>query len=189
MPTRAPGQPGDCAGRTTFSLMATYVEILRAIHECGADTVWIGMAATAVHGSNLISNDFDFFVRPDPSHLDRARDAMRQLGMFDSHESLTSLTVIQSGVTVTFTDSQIGPPVDLLTEIDGPTFDEVWTGSLLREVSGIPVRVADLRHIVASKRAANREKDRIALKRLEKDLGRELKESSAKYRVRRRRNR
>jgi len=40
-----------------------------------------------------------------------------------------------------------------------------------------------LEHIVTSKRAANREKDRYALKRLEEDLGRELKEMRAKYHV------
>jgi hypothetical protein len=40
-----------------------------------------------------------------------------------------------------------------------------------------------LKHIVASKRAANREKDRYALKQLKKELGHKVEEMAAKYRV------
>jgi len=76
-----------------------------------------------------------------------------------------------------------GPTVDLITQISGPTFDEVWRDHQVLDLEGIRVRVASLEHIVTSKRAANREKDRYALKRLEEDLGRELKEMRAKYHV------
>jgi hypothetical protein len=47
------------------------------------------------------------------------------------------------------------------------------------------VRIASLEHIIASKRAANREKDRYVLKRLQQELGDQLKEAPAKYRTRR----
>jgi len=48
------------------------------------------------------------------------------------------------------------------------------------------VRIASLKHIVASKRAANRPKDQYMLKHLEENLGREIKERRAAYRARKR---
>lgn len=74
-----------------------------------------------------------------------------------------------------------------MTGISGPSFDEVWAQHRLVEFSGVAVRIASLRHIVASKRAANRPQDRYALKRWEEDLGREVKEASGVYRAKRKR--
>ena len=61
--------------------MLTYPELLRAIHESGADYAWMGMNAAGAYGATLGSKDFDFFVRPEPDHLDKARAAFRALGM------------------------------------------------------------------------------------------------------------
>lgn len=139
-----------------------------------------------MYGSPLVSYDYDFFVRPSASHLDRAREAFRLLGMHDSFPNLTSVNVIAAEATVSFVDPMGGPTVDLMTHISGPTFDEVWRDHQVRQLEGIRVRVASLEHIVASKRAANREKDRYALKRLKEDLGLELKERRAAYRTKKR---
>lgn len=90
--------------------------------------------------------------------------------MEESHRGIHSTNLIQGKVTVTFSDAHGGPLVDLLTHIDGPTFDQVWEASAVREVDDIRVRVASLRHIIESKKAAGREKDLAAIERLEKEL-------------------
>jgi hypothetical protein len=167
--------------------MLTYQQLLRAIHDSGADYVWMGMNAAGAYGSTVGSRDFDFFIRPDPLHLDKARAAFRQLGMTDVWPDIASGNLIAAGTTNSFSDPGGGPTVDLMTEISGPTFEEVWAQHRIIEFSGVTVRIATLEHIVASKRAANRPQDRYALKRLEEDLGRELKETAAKYRVRKKR--
>jgi len=166
------------------TLMLTYPELLRAMHESGADYVLMGLSAAAAYGSTLASNDFDFFIRPDPVHLDRARAAFRGLSMAESFPTVASFNLVSSEATVRFVDPLGGPFIDLMTHISGPTFDEVWRDHQVRDLGEIRVRVASLEHIVASKRAANREKDHYALKRLEEDLGREIRESRVKYRVR-----
>jgi hypothetical protein len=167
--------------------MLTYQELLRTMHGSGADYVWMGMNAAGAYGAKLGSLDFDFFVRPDASHLDRARAAFRALGMTDSWLRISSGNLIAAGTTVSFADSGGGPTVDLMTEISGPKFEEVWSQHRIIEFSGVTVRIATLEHIVASKRAVNRPQDRYALKRLAEDLGLELKEVPAKYRVRKKR--
>jgi hypothetical protein len=163
--------------------MATYPEIFRAVQSSEADCVWIGLSAAAMYGSPLVSYDYDFFVRPAASHLDRVRQSFRLLGMRESLPNTTSSNIIAAEATVSLVDPMGGPTVDLMTHISGPAFDEVWRDHQVRELAGIRVRVASLEHIVASKRAANREKDRYAIKRLEEDLGREIRETRTKYRV------
>jgi predicted nucleotidyltransferase len=169
--------------------MLTYQQLLRTIHDSGADYVWMGMNAAGAYGSTVGSRDFDFFIRPDPLHLDRARAAFRQLGMTDAWPDIASGNLIAASTTDSFADPGGGPTVDLMTEISGPTFEEVWAQHRIIEFSGVRVRIATLEHIVASKRAANRPQDRYALKRLAEDVGFELKEVAAKYRIRKKRHR
>jgi hypothetical protein len=106
--------------------------------------------------------------------------------MSESFPTVASCNLISSEATVRFADPLGGPFIDLMTHVSGPTFDEVWRDHQVRDLGTIRVRVASLEHIVASKRAANREKDRYALKRLKEDLGREFKEQRAVYRAKKR---
>jgi predicted nucleotidyltransferase len=167
--------------------MLTYMEILRAVQDSGADYVWIGMNAAGAYGATLGSHDFDFYVRPEPLHLDKARQALRALGMSEAWPEATAGNLIAVGVTDTFLDPYGGPSVDLMTAVDGPSFAEMWRDHQTIEFQGLRVQLASLEHIVASKLAANRPQDRYSLKRLEQDLGRKLFETPAVYRVRRRR--
>jgi len=163
--------------------MLTYQEILRAIRDSGADYAWIGVSAAGVYGSTVSSVDFDFFIRPEPSHLDKARAAFRRLGMSELHPDVASVNLIRMEVTDSFTDPAGGPSVDLMTKISGPAFDEVWNKHETHHFQGIELRVASLEHILASKIAAGREKDLYIVKRLADELGLELKEATAKYRA------
>lgn len=169
--------------------MLTYQEILRAIRDSGADYAWMGVSAAGVYGSTVSSVDFDFFVRPDPVHLDKARAAFRNLGMSELHSGVASVNLILMEVTNSFSDPEGGPTVDLMTKISGPSFDEVWRHHEAHTFQGIGLRVASLEHIVASKIAAGREKDLYTVKRLAEELGFELKEASAKYRMAKRNKR
>lgn len=163
--------------------MLTYRELLRAIQDSGADYAWIGVSAAGVYGSTLTSVDFDFFVRPAATHLDKARAAFRKLGMSELHANVASANLILMEATDSFSDPAGGPTVDLMTKISGPTFDEVWDQHQVHHFEGLALHVASLEHIIASKIAAGREKDIYTVKRLADDLGMELKEAEAKYRV------
>ena len=167
--------------------MLTYLELLKTIQDSGADYAWMGMNAAGAYGSTVGSLDFDFFVRPEPAHLDKARQAFRALGMSELHSGVRSGNLIAAGATNSFADPYGGPSVDLMTEISGPSFEDVWRDHQVVDFHGVSVRIASLRHIVASKRAANRPQDRYALKRLEEDLGQKMQESTAVYRVRKKR--
>jgi len=57
-----------------------------------------------MYGSPFVSYDYDFFVRPEASHLDRARTAFRVLGMCESRPNETSGNIIAAEATVSFAD-------------------------------------------------------------------------------------
>ena len=183
MPVRCPARPVRFSTGTRSPEMLTYQEILRAMQGSAADYAWMGMNAAGAYGATSGSLDFDFFVRPDPPHLDKARQAFRALGMSELRPRVASGNLIAAGATGTFSDPSGGPSVDLMTEISGPSFEEVWSQHQLIQFSGVTVRIASLEHIIASKKAANRPQDRYALKRLKEDLGRKLKETQAVYRT------
>jgi hypothetical protein len=150
--------------------MSTYRDVLTAMESSGADYVWIGLSAASVHGATLASYDFDFFVRPEVPHLDRVRQSLGKAGFVDSMASVHSANVIATGSSLSFSDPYGGPVVDVLVEISGPSFEDVWRDSVVREFQGLRVRIASLRHIVASKLAADRPKDREAIQRLRLDF-------------------
>ena len=164
--------------------MLTYLEILRAMSGAGADYAWIGVSAAGVYGSTLSSMDFDFFIRPEAAHLDKARNAFRELGMVGLHPKVSSNNLILMEVTEMFTDPGGGPSVDLLTKISGPSFETVWRRHEVHTFQGVSVCVASLRHIIESKQAAGRAKDIYTIKRLADDLGLEVKEAAAQYKTR-----
>ncbi len=150
--------------------MSSYHEVFGAMESSGADYVWMGLSAASAHGATLVSYDFDFFVRPEAEHLERARMAFRRIGLTDTKEGVPAADLIAWGAVVTFIDPYGGPVVDLTNEISGPSFDEVWAQGVLRDVRGSQIRIASLRHILQSKIAADREKDRDAIKRLRMDF-------------------
>jgi hypothetical protein len=183
MSLRSPAWAVSCLLQDWINAMLTYPEILRAMQDSGADYAWMGLNAAGAYGATMGSLDFDFFVRPDPLHLDRARQSFRKLGMSELQPRVSSGILIAAGATATFADPSGGPSVDLMTDISGPTFEEVWNQHRAIEFSGVKIRIASLEHIISSKKAANREKDRHALKRLKDELGWEIKEARRRYRT------
>lgn len=62
----------------------------------------------------------------------------------------------------------MGDRFDVVTSMSGlPDFESEYARSLEMELEGVPLRVLPLERIIASKRAANRTKDQLALHALE----------------------
>lgn len=58
--------------------------------------------------------------------------------------------------------AKIGQPpnrIDVLTSIDGVTFDAVWAGRVTAKLDGLPVAFIGREELLVNKRAANRPKD------------------------------
>jgi len=122
--------------------------------------LFIGKAGAIILGFPDTSQDVDVFPMKDERNGRRLVAALREIG-FDL--SLERETDILRGKD--FVEIKDGPfDIDLIFAPDGiETFEEAWARH--EDVEGFPVCSID--DIIASKRAANRQKDRESLDRLE----------------------
>lgn len=135
-------------------------EIARAFNEEGVDYLFIGKSGAILLGYPGTTQDVDIFPARSPQNGRRIVAALRKIG-FDISVELEREIVAGKD----FVQIKAGPfDVDLVFAPDGiNSFAEAKARGL---VEGI-FRVANLRDIIASKRASGRKKDRIELPLME----------------------
>ena len=138
-------------------------DLLAAFNAHGVEYLVVGAHALAAHGHVRATKDLDVWVRPDAANAKRVIDAIRAFGapLHDLSESDLSTpgVVFQIGV----------PPlrIDVLTAIDGVTFEEAWPARMRAELADLAVTVLSKQHTIQNKRAAGRTQDLADIERLE----------------------
>lgn len=143
--------------------------IFGVLGQHGVRYVLIGGLAAVVRGSTAMTNDADIVPERDPRSLERLSSALGELEArlradtdpegipFDPHPALlaqmttVNLTTRCGDLDIAFQPAGLAGYDELIAEAD--TY----------ELYGHRVQVASLRHIIRSKEAADRPKDRIAL--------------------------
>jgi hypothetical protein len=135
-------------------------EIRDAFARHGVRYLFIGKSGAILIGFPDTTQDADLFLEKSPANGDVAVAALKELG-FDLSETETA--DIRRGKD--FVQLKNGPfDVDLVFAPDGiERFEDAWRRRI--EIDAFPVCSID--DIIASKRAANRVKDRESLARLE----------------------
>ena len=140
-------------------------ELLGPLVRHGVDFVLIGGMAGVSHGSNYPSFDLDVLYARNRANIGRLVAALEEIGVrlrgapVDLPFVLDERT-IENGANFTF----ITPygDFDVLADAAGmPPYEDLRSEALEREISGIPVKIASLDHLIAMKRAANRPKDQL----------------------------
>lgn len=137
-------------------------EILaEAFNRCGVEYLFIGKSGAVFYGFPETTQDADIFPEKSPENGRRLISALRELGYDLTPEIERDLAAGKD-----FVQLRGGPfDLDLVFAPDGiETFAEAKNRSLI--IDG-KFPVAGLDDIIASKRAANRAKDRESLPRLE----------------------
>jgi hypothetical protein len=130
---------------------------LKALREEGIDCILIGAMAAIRQGAPLMTVDYDFWVRLPERHYVRL------------------LTIVQrQGGTIrarTLYELSDGTQVNAIFQPDGlHSFQTEWKRCAIGRLEGIPLRILPLHRVIASKRAAGRDKDRAVLPILERTL-------------------
>ncbi|HVR35774.1 MAG TPA: hypothetical protein VMS21_07980 [Methylomirabilota bacterium] len=113
--------------------------------------------AAVEQGAPLMTVDYDFWVR------------------LPERQYVRLLTIVErQGGTVrarTLYELRDGTQVNAVFQPDGlRSFEAEWSISRWSKLDGVPIRVLPLRRVIASKRAANREKDTAVLPILRRTL-------------------
>ena len=130
-------------------------DLLAGLNEQGAEYLIVGAHALAAHGHVRATKDLDVWVRPSPEN---AMKVVRTLVAFGTPlHDLTENDLSNPG-----TVFQIGIPplrIDIITAIDGLTFDEAWPARLITKFADQPAAVLSKEHLILNKRASGRPQD------------------------------
>jgi hypothetical protein len=132
-------------------------DILRLFTEEGVEFVIVGAWALSLHGVPRATGDMDLFVRSDKANAVKVIAALTRFGAPLSAQSVTADDFTRPGVVY-----QCGLPprrIDILTEISGLSFDEVWGSRASVTFEGRPVAFIGRQAFIANKEAAGRPKD------------------------------
>lgn len=138
-------------------LPTDYEDLLREFSECDVDFLLIGGWAVAVHGHGRATDDIDILVRADSSNAARIIEALHRFGAPLSEHA------VDEGL---FSKERYGyrmgrkpQVIEILTRIDGVTFDEAAEDAVIVSVADFQIPVIGRRALLANKRAAGRPKD------------------------------
>ncbi len=130
-------------------------DLLAEFNAHGVEYLVVGAHALAAHGHVRATKDLDVWVRPDAENAKRVLIALTEFGT-PLHD-LTEADLTRSG-----TVFQIGLPplrIDVITAIDGVSFEEAWSSRIAAKFADQPAAVLSREHLIRNKRAAGRTQD------------------------------
>ena len=150
--------------RATVTINTDFRDLFAALNDAGVKYLLVGGYALAVHATPRFTKDLDVWVEPSPPNAARTMAALRVFGA--PTESLTETDL--STPEVVF---QMGLPpnrIDIVTSIDGVSFEEAWSGKVTTTYGDQPVAVIGRVHLIANKRATGRPQDALDADLLER---------------------
>jgi hypothetical protein len=151
--------------------MTDLVGLLRVLGDAGVECIIAGGVAANILGSARTTIDVDVVYRRTEANMERLVKALSPLhpylrGAPAGLPFRFDVPTVKRGLNFTLT-TDLGP-LDLLGEITGGgTYDDLVEESLPSSGFGEHVRCLTLERLIATKRAAGRPKDLIALSELE----------------------
>jgi hypothetical protein len=130
-------------------------DMLSALCAEGAEFLLVGAFALAAHGLPRATGDIDVWVRPSEANAARVWRALGRFGAPTPGLTLADLATPD----VVFQIGVAPRRIDILTSIDGVTFDEAWPQRLVVDVEGLAIPVIGRTHLIQNKRAAGRPQD------------------------------
>jgi len=160
--------------------MQPWIEACDALSAAGVPYVIIGAFGINVHagsrGPLVATGDCDLLLRADPAELARAVATLRGLGYeleageepLPDEDPPVMAGIVSARACVR---ARRGPArIDLLLEMTGGRFEDLWARRKEFVVEDVVVHVAPLEDIVRSKQLADRPKDRATLEALREEL-------------------
>lgn len=132
-----------------------FEELLAAFNANGVRAIIVGGHALAYHGRPRFTKDLDVFVDPTPDNADRILKSLASFGF--GSVGLTSDDFSRPGQIV-----QLGVApnrIDLITAIDGVTFEDAWAGRARGRFGRQPVNYLGRAEFLRNKRTSGRFQD------------------------------
>ncbi len=136
-------------------LNSDFKDMLSVFAEAGVKYLLVGAYALAAHGHVRATGDIDLWVDRSRENAERVMGALTEFGAplygLEIADLESPYLVLQVGVAPR--------RIDVLTGIDGVSFEEAWPERHEVRVSDLVVPVISRRHLSRNKRATGRLKD------------------------------
>ena len=138
------------------------VRVLAALRDRKLEAVLIGNAAAALHGAPVTTLDFDFLFRETTTNLAKLKQVAKDC------DAMILRPFYPVSKLYRVVNDDLGLQADFMPMIHGiRSFEGVRARATQRMIGGFPLIVASLDDIIASKKAAGRERDLAVLPVLE----------------------
>lgn len=145
-----------------MSVNPDFRDLFAALNAAGAEFLIVGGYALAVHGVPRFTKDLDIWVRANDMNAQCVWEALDAFGAPLGDLRLSDLST--PGIVF-----QIGVPpnrIDIITGIDGVTFDEAWNRRITSAYGEQPVMIIGLEELIRNKEATGRPQDALDAKTL-----------------------
>ena len=156
--TSAPKRSGSwfvvCRGES-MQQNIDLIDLLRALNDERAKYLIIGAYAFAFHGRPRATKDVDLFIGCDSQNAARVWRALKSFGA--PLDALREADLASAG-----TFFIMGRPpnqIDLITSIDGVSFEDSWATRVESMYGGVPVYYIGRDALIANKKASARPQD------------------------------
>ena len=141
-----------------------YKEMLQLLSEEQVDFMIVGAYALGTHGYPRATGDIDIWVKPNDINSRKLFKALARFGAPLDQIKIADFTtegiIFQIGV--------IPRRIDIITKIDGVTYEEADEDKIIVEVEGLKIPVISLDKLIKNKMSTGREKDELDIKTLRK---------------------
>ena len=141
-----------------------YKEMLQLLLEEQVDFILVGAYALGAHGYPRATGDIDIWVKSDKVNSKKIYKVLERFGapldQLNENDFAGEGMIFQIGVAPR--------RIDIITQIDGVTFDEADEDKIIVEAEELKVPVISLDKLIKNKMSTEREKDKLDAKLLKK---------------------
>jgi len=144
-----------------------YKEMLQLLLEEQVDFILVGAYALGAHGYPRATGDIDIWVKADEANSKKIYQTLARFGVpldqLNENDFAGEGIIFQIGVAPR--------KIDIITQIDGVTYDEADEDKIVVEVEELKLTVLSLDKLIKNKMSTGREKDELDAKYLIKTRG------------------
>jgi hypothetical protein len=143
-----------------------YKEMLQLLLEEHVDFILVGAYALGAHGYPRATGDIDIWVKTDEINSINIYRALEKFGapldQIEVNDFANEGIVFQIGVTPR--------RIDIITHIDGVSFDEADEDKIIVEVEGLKLPILSFDKLIKNKLSTGRERDELDVKLMKKRI-------------------
>ena len=132
-----------------------FKEFVQLLIKHNTEYLIVGGYAVGIHGHPRYTGDLDIWLNPSEANAEKILKVVNEFGFSSYKLSVDDFTKVGNVI-------QLGYPplrIDLLTEIDGVTFEECYPNKLIVEIDDMNVNFISYHDLIANKNASGRHRD------------------------------